>query len=70
MDFPLNEETVGFSLLHVRVSHSTIEPVLESLVATTAEPMCHNYRSPHTLEPVLHNKRWHSNEKPSHHKGD
>jgi len=67
VDFLLVEESVDFSL-RVRASHSTIEPVLKSLGATTAEPMCCNYRSPHILEPVLHNKRRHCNEKPSYHK--
>ncbi|KAG5211775.1 hypothetical protein JEQ12_014204 [Ovis aries] len=32
----------------------------------TDEPMCHNYRSLHTLEPVLCNERNDHNEKPSH----
>ena len=36
---------------------TTIEPVVHSLKATTTEPMCCNYWSPHTLEPVLHNRR-------------
>ena len=34
--------------------------------ATTTEPMCHNYWSLRTLQPVLHNKRSHQNEQPTH----
>ena len=34
--------------------------------ATTAEPMCHNYGSSHTLAPVPCNQRSHRNEKPVH----
>ena len=30
------------------------------------KPMHHNYWSPRALEPVLHNKRSHFNEKPAH----
>ena len=43
-------------------------PQLMSPWASTTEPMCHNYWSPHTLEPVLHNKKSHFNERPFHHK--
>ena len=38
-----------------------------SACATTAEPLCHNYWSSGTLEPVLRNKRSHCHEKPMHH---
>ena len=30
------------------------------------KPMCHNYWSPYTPEPMLHNKRSHCSEKPVH----
>ena len=36
-----------------------------SLCAATTESMNHNYRSPHALEPVFHNQRSHSKEKPA-----
>ena len=42
------------------------EPVLQSLRAAATEPICYNYWSPHTLEPMLHNSRSHCNEKPTH----
>ena len=32
-----------------------------------AKPVCHNYWSPRTLEPMLHNKRSHHSETPAHH---
>ena len=38
---------------------TTTEPAVESARATTTDPVC--------LEPVLRNKRSHSNEKPVHH---
>ena len=31
------------------------------------QPAYYNYQSLHTLEPVLHNRRSHLNEKPAHH---
>ena len=37
-----------------------------SLCVTTTESMNHNYRSPQALEPVSHNQRSHSKEKPAH----
>ena len=52
---------------------TTTEPVLWSPLATTPEPASHNYWAPVPqllkpahLEPVLHNKRSHCNEKPAH----
>ena len=46
---------------------TTIEPVLQSLEAATTDPMCQKYRSLHALEPMLHSKRSHRNEKFTHH---
>ena len=39
------------------------------LCATTAEPTCCNYWSPHILEPMPSNKKGHCNEKPAHSSG-
>ena len=56
----------GFSPWSGKIPHAmerlspritTTMPVLWSPGATTAEPVCHNYWSPRTLEPVLRNKR-------------
>ena len=41
------------------------EPVLYSPGARTAEPICHDYRSPQTLGPMLCNKRRNRREKPA-----
>ena len=46
---------------------TTIEPVLWSLGAATTEPMCHNYWSPCSLEPLLSKKRRNCSEKTAHH---
>ena len=43
---------------------SSIEPVLESPGATTAETTCRSYWHPQALEPVSCNKRSHCREKP------
>ena len=43
---------------------TTIEPVLSSLGATTAEPTIHSSWSPRALEPLLRNKRSRHREKP------
>ena len=50
----------------LRSCATTTEPLLQSLGAATAEPTCHSYGGPCTLEPVLCNKRSHFNEKPAH----
>ena len=42
---------------------TTIEPVLQGLGTTNAEPIHSNYCSPHALEPVLPNKKSHINGK-------
>ena len=44
---------------------TALEPVLQSPGATTTELSSHNYWSPQALEPVLHSKRSHCNEKPA-----
>ena len=44
----------------------SLVPELRSHCCRATEPMRHNYWSPHTLEPVLHNKRNHLNEEPMH----
>ena len=44
----------------------TIEPVLQSWRAATPESMCRDYGNPHTLKPMLRNKRGHHKEKPVH----
>ena len=66
----------GFNPRSVKILHAveqlspcttTIVPVLQSIRATTTQPTCHDYWSPGTLEPMLHNKRRLHNEKPVHH---
>ena len=37
-----------------------------TLYTTATDPVCHDYGSLRTLEPVLHNKTSHCNEKPAH----
>ena len=51
-----------------------LEPVSHNYWARALEPVSHNYWAlvpqllkPMFLEPMLHNKRSHSNEKPAHH---
>ena len=44
----------GFNHRSRKIPHAT-----EQLLAATTEPTCCNYWSPHTLEPVLWNKRSH-----------
>ena len=44
----------------------TTESVLLSPRTSATEPSSHSSRRPHTLEPMLHNKRSHCNEKPTH----
>ena len=46
-----------------RIPHATEQL---SLCATTTEPACHNYWSPHALGLVLHNERSYCDEKPVH----
>ena len=46
---------------------ATIELVLYSLGATITESTCHNSWSLCALEPMLHFKKSHHNEKPKHH---
>ena len=42
------------------------KPVHHNYQAYAVEPTCHNYWKPMRLEPVLHSKRSHRNEKPAH----
>ena len=42
------------------------EPKLKSPWAATTKPVCHNYWSPHALEPTFHNKRSHCKRKSAH----
>ena len=46
---------------------TSIEPVLYSPEASATESMSCNYWSLQALEPMLHNKRGHRNEKPMYH---
>ena len=62
----------GSGRSHMPQSNLVQEPQLLSLCARAQEPQpmrpcAINFRSPHTLEPVLHKERRHSNEKPKHH---
>ena len=43
---------------------TTTDPVLQSLGATTTEPMCRNYRNPRAVVLMVHAKRSHCSEKP------
>ena len=52
-----------FDLLSGKIPHTT-KPVGHNYWACTLDPRNCNYWKPHTLEPVLHNKRSHQNEKP------
>ena len=45
--------------------HGAIKPKQHNSWTCAIEPMSHNYWSLRALEPVLHNKRSHRNEKPS-----
>ena len=49
----------------ISLGATTIEPVLQSLRATTTEPSSCNYRSLKTLEPMLSTKRSRYSEKPT-----
>ena len=57
---------ISHALGQLSLCTTTIETELLSPGATTTEHMSHNNWSPHTPEPMFHNKRSHFNKKPAH----
>ena len=55
---------IPHSMEQLSLCTTTIKTVIESPGTATSELMSNNYWSPHALEPMLHNKRSHHNEKP------
>ena len=70
---PANAEDMGWpwsrkiphALGQLSLCTTTIETELLSPGATTTEHMSHNNWSPHTPEPMFHNKRSHLSKKPA-----
>ena len=69
VDIKEGEQRLGWQhIWYGRLVPSLVTHASEQLSqwATTTEPKRHNYWSPHVIEPLLHSRRGHCDEKPVH----